>query len=86
MGLSRGVTVYCGTSFADERHTKSSRHPVGPKIRKVKLNKSRRELQHAQQKQKERIASMYPFTARFISSAIPMCSVEFSGATRPLLV
>ena len=60
MGLSHGITVHCGTSFTDERRTKSSQHPASPKIRKVKLNKSRRELQEAQWKHKERIASMYP--------------------------
>ena len=56
MGLSRRVTVHCGTSFSNERHM---RRVGSPKPRKVKLNKTRRELQEAQRKQHERMASMY---------------------------
>ena len=62
MGLSRSVTVHCGTSFTNEWHTKSSQHPASLKICKVKLNKSQQELQEAQWKHKECIASMYPLS------------------------
>ena len=60
MGLSRGVTVHCGTSFAHERRTKSSQHPLSPKKHKMKLNKTRKELEQDQRKQNERMASTYP--------------------------
>lgn len=56
MGLSRRVTVHCGTSFSNESHT---RRVSSPKPRKVKLNKTRRELQEVQRKHRERMASMY---------------------------
>jgi hypothetical protein len=56
MGLSRRVTVHCGTSFSNERH---ARRAGSPKPRKVKLNKTRRELREAQRKHHERMASMY---------------------------
>ena len=59
MGLSRGITVHCGNSFTNERH-KSIQHPHSPKIRRVKLNKTQKELQQAQWKQNEHMACMYP--------------------------
>ena len=65
MGLSRGVTVHCGTSFTNERRKKSLQHTLSPKIRKVKLNKTRKELQEAPRKQNERLACtylLYPLT------------------------
>ena len=58
MGLSRGVIVHCGTSFANERQVKSSAHRGGsPKPRKFKLNKSRKELSEARRIRNERMAS-----------------------------
>ena len=59
MGLSHGITVHCGNSFTNERH-KSIQHPHSPKIRRVKLNKTQKELQQAQQKQNEHMACTYP--------------------------
>jgi hypothetical protein len=75
MGLSRRVTVHCGTSLTNDRHTKSSRHPAKPKIRKVKLNKTRQELEQAQRKQNERIASMCPHSLLVLYAQRPPCAV-----------
>ena len=41
MGLSCSITVHCGTSFTNEQCTKSSKHPVRPKILKMKFNRNR---------------------------------------------
>ena len=58
MGLSRGVTVHCGTSFANERQVKSgARRGGSPKPLKFKLNKSRKELLEARRVRNERMAS-----------------------------
>ena len=60
MGLSRGVTVHCGTSFANDRRVRSSGHRgSSPKPRKFKLNKSRKELENAQRTRNERLTSVY---------------------------
>jgi hypothetical protein len=58
MGLSRRVTVHCGTSFSSGRQV---RRASSPKPRQLKLNKTRRELQEAQRKYNERMASEYVF-------------------------
>ena len=60
MGLSRGVTVHCSTSFANDRQVKgSARRGGSPKPRKFKLNKSRKELLQARRTCNERMSSAY---------------------------
>lgn len=85
MGLSRGITVHCGTSFANERHMRNSLCRVGsPKPCKVKLNKSRQQLLQAQQEHNERMACMC-LTLLSMVHADPttIYSVKLSGMTRP---
>ncbi|KAF8810959.1 hypothetical protein BYT27DRAFT_7231816 [Phlegmacium glaucopus] len=77
MGLSHGVTVHCGTSFANERHT---RRVGSPKPRKVKLNKTCEKLREAQQKHHERMA-MLSFQERqdLLDVAQNDINMEFDG-------
>jgi len=85
MGLSQGVTIHCGTSFANEQQVKCSlRHMGSEKMCKVKLNKGCKEVLQVQQLQREHMASAYlpSLPVRYIPPT--PCSVQLSGATRPL--
>ena len=83
MGLSRGVTVHCGTSFANDRQVKSKVHRgSSPQPRKFKLNKTRKELKEARRMRNEHVASVF-FPSLPVLYSDESYSVEFSGATRP---
>jgi hypothetical protein len=57
-GLSSGVTVACGTSFGFRHQSQAQRQP---RTKRIKLNKTVKELADKKREEQAQIASKHPF-------------------------
>jgi hypothetical protein len=64
-GLSSGVTVVCGTSFGFRSQPQAQR-----RTKRIKLNKSAKELANKKREEQAQIASTYYFSLILLPSSL----------------
>ena len=66
-GLSSGVTVACGTSFGFRQQSQA---PAQPRTKRIKLNKSAKELADKKRREQAQIASKSFFHSLTVSASL----------------